>query len=107
MAGKSRKQEKSNQKKAERLIKFAGLDLCACCSGHQKKCEGVCREVHTNPKTGHTECGELYQVDCKDLNCKGSKRPKRGWKFGKQKESAEHKDAKQSRKKKMDRDKSE
>ena len=103
MAGKSRKQEKSNQKKAERLVKFAGQDLCACCSGHQKRCQGVCREVHTNPNTGQVECGELYQVDCSEL--KRHKRPKRGWKFGKQKESGEHKDAKQSRRKKIDRDK--
>ena len=107
MAGKTRKQEKSNQKKMDRLVKFAGLDLCACCSGHQKKCEDVCREAHTNPKTGLVECGELYRVDCQELTRKGSKRPKRGWKFGKQKESTEHKDAKQDRKKKIDRDRDE
>ncbi len=107
MADKSRKQEKSKQKKAERLVKFAGLDLCACCSGHQKKCEGECREAHTNSNSGRVECGELYQIDYKELNRKGSKRPKRGWKFGKQKESGEHKDAKQSRRKKIDRDRSE
>lgn len=105
MAGKSYKKEKSNQKKAERLLKFAGLDLCACCGGHQKKCHGVCREVHTNSKTGQVECGELYQVDCTEL--KRNKKPKRGWKFGKQKEYVEHKDAKQNRRKKIDRDRSE
>lgn len=106
MANKSRKQEKSNKKKADRLIKFVGLDLCACCSGHQKKCEGKCREAHTNPNTGRVECGELYQVDCQEVRQRGQK-PKRGWKFGKQKESGEHKDAKQSRREKIDRDRSE
>lgn len=105
MAGKSRRQEKSTQKKLERLMKFVGQDLCACCSGHQKKCEGVCREAHTNSKTRQVECEEQYQVDCSEL--KRKKRPKRGWKFGKQKESGEHKEAKQSRREKMNRDRSE
>lgn len=104
---KGNKKEKSNRKKLERLTRFTGIDLCACCSGHQKECQGVCRKVHTDSKTGIIKCGELYQIDCSELKRGGSKRPKRGWRFGKQKESTDHKDAKQDRRKKMDRDRSE
>ena len=101
---KGRNKKKKEQKKKDRLIRLAGIDLCACNGGHQTKCEGICRKVHTNSKTGRVECAEMYQIDQSELGGRGSRRPKRDWKFGKQKEVKDNKESKQDRRQKLERD---
>lgn len=101
---KGKNKEKRKQKKIDRLIRLIGIDLCACGGGNKLKCGTVCREVHTNPKTGRVECDELYNIDCSELKRGKSRKPKRGWKFGRQKESNENRDAKQERRQKRVRD---
>ena len=101
---KGRKGNKKEQKNRDRLIRLAEIDLCACTGGHQTKCEGVCRKAHTNPQTGRIECEEMYQIDQSELIGRGSRRPKRDWKFGKQKEVKDNKEVKQERRQKLERD---
>jgi hypothetical protein len=97
---KGRNKKKKEQKKKDRLFRLVGTDLCACSGGHQSKCDGVCREAHTNSKTGIVKCGEMYQID----QSENSRRPKRDWKFGKQKEVKDNKESKQERRQKRERD---
>lgn len=104
---KGRNKEKRKQKRIDRLLRLAGIEFCACGGGDQLKCENVCREAHTNPKTGIVECGELYTINCSELKRGGSRKPKRGWKFGRQKELNENKESKQGRRQKIARDRSE
>lgn len=98
--------KKREKKKIDRLQRLLGIDFCACAGGHKLKCQGCCRENHVNPKTGRVECGELYQIERSEAKQSGPRRPKRDWKFGRQKEGNENKQNKQDRKKKIDRDKS-
>jgi hypothetical protein len=101
---KGRNKKKKEQKKKDRLFRLVGTDLCACSGGHQSKCDGVCREAHTNSKTGIVKCGEMYQIDQSELGRGNSRRPKRDWKFGKQKEVKDNKESKQERRQKRERD---
>ena len=86
-----RNKKKREQKKIERLKRLLGIDLCACGGGHQLKCQGACKEAHTNPKTGRTECDERYQIDRSAVKQGGPRRSKRTWKYGRQKERNENK----------------
>lgn len=99
--------KKREQKKMERLKRLLGIDFCACSGGHQSKCGGVCRKAHTSPKTGVMECNECYQIDRSLVKQNGPRRPKRTWKYGRQKEGNENKHAKDKRREKRDRDRSE
>lgn len=100
---KGQNKKKKERKKIERLKRLLGIDLCAC-GGNQLKCHGICRERHTNTKTGVVQCTALYQIDQSEVQQSGSNRPKRGWHYGHQKEGNENKDTKQIRREKMNRD---
>lgn len=102
-----RNKKKKEQKKIERLKRLLDIDLCACSGGHQLRCHGVCKESHTNPKTGEIECRELYQIDYSDTKQGKPRRPKRTWKYGRQKEENENKQSKQHRREKIQRDRME
>lgn len=95
------------QKKITRLMRLLGTDLCACGGGHKLKCQGLCREHHTNPKTGKVECAALYQIDCSEVKQHNSRRPKRDWKQDDKKNVDESKRAKDQRRGKIERDRSE
>jgi len=101
-----RNKKKREQKKIERLIRLLGIDLCACGGGHRLRCQDVCRECHTNSKTGKVECGEMYQIEHSAVKQGGSRRPKRAWKYGRQKEGNENKQAKDRRRERRERDQS-
>ena len=102
-----RNKKKREQKKIERLKRLLGIDLCACGGGHQLRCYGRCREAHTNLKIGKVECGECYQIDRSTVKQGGSRRPRRTWKYGRQKEGNENKQAKDRRRERWQRDRSE
>ncbi len=87
------------QKKTHRLKRLVGVDLCACAGGHKLKCQGVCRKIHTD-QTGKVTCIALYQVE---INPKPQQK-KRDWKFGRQKELDDNKEAKSHRIQKRERD---
>lgn len=102
-----RNKNKRELKKIERLRRLLGIDLCACACSHQLRCGGVCRDNHTNTKTGQVECGEMYQIEHSEVKQGGTNRPKRGWRFGRQKEGNENRQNKEDRREKRDRDQSE
>ncbi len=101
---KGRNKKKREQKRIERLMRFIGIDLCACAGGHQLHCCGVCREAHTNPKTNEVRCLEMYQIDQSSVKSSNSRRPRRTWKYGRQKENEDNKRDKQQRREKRERD---
>ena len=96
---------KREQKKQEKLARLVGIDFCACSGGHRLKCHGMCRKTHTNSKTGKVECGECYQIDRSVLSQK--RKPKRTWRYGRQKEGNENQYKKTQRREKWRRDRSE
>jgi hypothetical protein len=102
---KGHNKKKKEQKKQERLARLVGIDFCACGGEYQLTCGGICREVHTNSKTGKVECGECYQIDRTVLVKK--RRPKRTLRYGRQKESDENQHKKIQRREKWKRDRSE
>lgn len=59
------REKKKKNTKAKRLKIVLGVDLCACGPNHKMKCDGPCREAHTDPNTGDVKCFELYQIDPK------------------------------------------
>ena len=71
------KQKKKKLDKAERLKILLNVDLCACGTLHGLKCEGVCRQSHTN-SNGVVECPALYTVDTSlvKINTKKKKKDK-------------------------------
>lgn len=101
-----RNKKKREQKKIERLQRFFGIDLCACGGGNQIKCHGVCRESHTNSKTGKIECEEMYYTDRPPSKQSGSRSQKRSWRYGRQKDVDENKLGKQQHRDKRERDRS-
>lgn len=101
---KGRNKKKKEEKRAERLLRFLGIDFCACCGGHQLRCHGICKETHTNSKTGMIECPEMYQIEPSSVKSGGSRRPRRTWKYGRQKENEDNKHNKQQRREKIERD---
>lgn len=104
---KNRNKKKREQKKIERLKRLLGIDLCACGSGNQFQCCGICREAHTNHKTGRVECGECYQIDHSVVELSGSRRSRHTWKYGRQKDENANKQAKDRRRERLQRDRSE
>lgn len=54
---------KKHVKRAKRLKRFLGVDLCACGPANVTKCEGECRQMHTT--SGKVNCSELYHIDPK------------------------------------------
>lgn len=102
-----RNKKKREYKKIDRLKRLLGFDLCCCGGGHKLKCSDVCRERHTNPKSGLVECGEMYQIGQSEVKQGGPRRPKRTWKYGHQNEGNENKQAKDRRKERRERDQSE
>lgn len=103
---KGRNKTKRERKKIERSRLLLGVDLCACGCGNKLRCHGICREKHTKSSTGNVECGEVYRINCPDTKSSGSRRPRRTWKYGRQKEGNENKLDKQHRREKMERDRS-
>ncbi len=101
---KGRNKNKREQKKIKRLELLLDINLCACGSGHKLRCHGICKKTHTNSKTGKIKCGEVYQIDISVIKQSGSRRPKRTWKYGHQKDVNENKQAKQQRREKLERD---
>lgn len=101
-----RNKKKREKKKIERLKRLLGIDLCACGGGHQLRCEGPCKERHTNSGDGNTQCEAMYQIDCSSTKQGGQRRPKREWKYGRQKEGDENKLIKQQRREKIERNRS-
>ena len=101
---KGRNKKKREQKRIERLKRLLGIDLCACGGGHKLRCQGICRECHTNSNTKKVECVAVYQIDRSEVKQSDSRRPKRTWKYGRQKEGNENKQSKQERREKMERD---
>lgn len=100
----SRKKDKKESKKAQRLKVLVGVDLCACSGGHKTQCKGSCRESHTDRKTGKVVCSELYQIGDSEVKSDSKKKPKRNWKYGRQKDIDENKQSKQDRREKRERD---
>jgi hypothetical protein len=98
------KEKGHNKKKREQLNILAGIDLCACGGGDRLRCHGICRKSHIDSKTKRVECGELYQIDRPEVNQSSSRRPRRTWKFGRQKDVDENKQSKQQRREKRERD---
>jgi hypothetical protein len=97
-----------NKKKREQKIKrLLGINLCACGSGHQLRCHGVCKKAHTNPSTGKVECGEMYQIDHSEIKLGGPRRPKRTWRYGRQKDENDDEQTKQRRRAKWERNRME
>jgi hypothetical protein len=94
---------KREQKKIERIKILIGTDLCACGGGNKLRCEGSCRKCHINSSTGQVECGAMYQIDSSVIKQSGSRRPKRDWKYGRQKEVNENKLGKEQRREKRER----
>jgi hypothetical protein len=92
------------RKKDEQLKLLSGIDLCACGSGHRLKCSGICRKSHTDPLTQEVNCEEKYRIDERQSN---SQRPKRTWKYGHQRKENNNEVAKQQRRKKWEKDRSE
>lgn len=103
----SRNKKKRELKKIERLRRLLDIDLCACVGDHRLRCCGVCRDRHTNTNTGRVECSEMYRIEHSEVKQGGPRRPKRGWRFGRQKEGNENKLGKELRREKRDRDRSE
>lgn len=101
---KGHNKKKRERKKTERLKRLLGIDLCACGGGHQLQCCGICRESHIDSNTGKVECKEIYQIDCSIVKSGSSRRPKRTWRYGRQKEENENKYDKQQRREKRERD---
>ena len=52
--------EKKNIKRLGRLSANRGRDLCDCNGGI---CDSICRENHTNERTGAIECISVYRID--------------------------------------------
>jgi hypothetical protein len=94
---------KREKKKFERLRRLVGVDLCACGDGYKSKCKGICREAHRNPKSGEVECIACYQIDPLTINPGGTKRQKRTWRYGRQKEENENQRAKNRRRERWQR----
>jgi len=104
---KGHNKNKKERRKNERLLRRVGLDLCACGGGHRLECSGVCRKIHTDIKTRRVECQEMYRIDHSTAKQDNHRRPKRTWKFGRQKEEADNKQSKQRRRERLERDQSE
>lgn len=114
MSEKGRNKKKKDQKKADRLKRLCGVGFCVCGGGHSLRCDGECKEAHTNSKTGDVECTAYYKIEQSEINSKDSRKPKRGWKFGRQKTERndqkkidENQASKQKRRKRLERDWSE
>jgi len=103
---KGRNKRKREQKRIERLKRLLSIDLCACEGGHQLQCCGICRESHINPETGQVKCEEIYQIDRSIVKSGSKRRPKRTWKYGRQKEEKDNQYDKQQRREKRERDQS-
>jgi len=103
---KGRNRKKREQKKFEKLRRLLGIDLCACGGGNQSKCRGLCREARINSKTGLVECIACYQIDPSVVKQRVSRRPKRTWRYGRQKEGNENQQAKDKRRERFERDRS-
>ncbi len=95
------------QKKTDRLKRLLGIDLCACGGGHKIRCKGVCRERHTNSKTGKIECVALYQIDNLVVGQDDQRGRGKSWKYGRQKNTDDSVSDKDQRRKKRERDRSE
>lgn len=98
--------KKLEQKKNQRLKRLFSVDLCACGVSNKTQCEGVCRKVHTNPKTGDVECCVCYQLERHNAKQGGSHRAKRTWKYGNQKDGSDKRPNKDARREKRERDRS-
>ncbi len=101
-----RNKKKRELKKIERLRRLLGIDLCACVGNHRLRCDGVCRNSHTDTNTERVECTEMYRIEHSEVKQGSPTRPKRGWRFGRQKEGNENKLNKEHRRDKIDRDNS-
>ncbi len=101
-----RNKKKREKKKFERLKRLLNIDLCACGSAHKLRCCGPCRECHMDSSTRNVKCGAMYQIDHSEVKSDTSLRPKRDWKYGRQKEGNENKLGKQQRRDKRERDQS-
>lgn len=101
---KGRNKKKKDQKRRDRLSRLIGIDLCACGAGNQSKCQGPCRVAHTDETTGQVKCCELYRIDNASMNQSDTRKPKRDWKFGRQREGRDNKSDRQKRREKFERD---
>lgn len=90
-------------KKTERLKRLFGIDLCACGGSHKLRCQGSCKENHTNPETGEVECSECYRIDSPTRQ-DDKKGRRRTWKYGRQRKEDDGPD-KQRRREKWERNK--
>lgn len=98
-----RNAQKREDKKNRRLKRFVGIELCACGGGHKLKCEGECRDHHTKDN-GLVECISIYKIDDSMIGKDKSKRSKRTFKYGKQRDGDENQRAKQNRREKLEKD---
>jgi len=78
--------KKKEEKKQERMSRLTGVDLCACGSGDRLRCHGICRENHTDKKTGQVRCEELYRVSVHSNKKEDTRRPNKDWRYGRQKD---------------------
>ncbi len=90
------RERKKKVAQAEKLRPFLNVDMCACCT--LMKCEGPCREAHTND-TGVVKCFELYQIDPALIILKDKRRGRRVDKT----DTQEHSDEKRRRRDKIQR----
>ncbi len=103
---KGHNKSKREKKKSERIIRLLDVEFCACGTFNKSRCHGLCKNLHTNSKTGEVECGEMYQIDLSTVKQGDSRSPKRNWKYGRQKVVDENISTKQQRRDKIERDRS-
>lgn len=99
-----RNKKKREEKKIQRSNRLCEIDFCACGGGDKLVCKDKCREKHINPRTGLVECGELYHISRVSNKSDGSKRSRRTWKYGRQKDVDINQQNKQKRREKRDRE---
>jgi len=75
MFNRNNKGQKKREKRIAKLKRLLGIDFCACSVMYSSKCDGECRQAHTNEK-GEVKCFELYRVDPAEVRPRQKKRGK-------------------------------
>jgi hypothetical protein len=92
----SGKRQRKKEQKRLRLKVLADVDFCACGTLYEARCDGICRETHTDDK-GVIRCGECYRVDMSQFKQKKKKGGRKKQNF-----VQEHKDEQDRRRASLD-----
>lgn len=95
---------KNEHKRFERLKKFFDIDLCSCGNGDKLKCHGICRQNHTNQKTGIVKCEELYQINNYDIQKINKRKSNKKYKSDSNQDQSHDRKIKQKHRQKRDHD---